>query len=130
MRKPNEYMPESTGAPTGHYQSRLTPDEAKVVAAYVAWLKSDEHSTKPFGDAVANSYRTYIAQCFVLLEHEGKTWKDLSSSQRSAWRKFGEFAETDEFNEDFPGFFEDGDDDEDNTMADEIDAIGDELDES
>lgn len=121
MRKPNEYMPESTGAPTGHYQSRLTSTERDITAAYVEWLKSNEHSTKPFGDAVANSYRTYIAQCFVLLEHEGKSWTDLSSSQRSAWRKYVEFTETEIFDEKFGDLFED--DDEDVDELDETDEV-------
>jgi hypothetical protein len=113
MQNPNIHRPEPT-APKGHYVSRLTPEELTQLQTFNEWLKNYRtNSGKLMTDGGRASYRTYVTQSMVVLNHDGGTWKDLSTSQRSGWNLFCTY--WDEVN-----------DEEDTDEADEIDRIGDE----
>jgi hypothetical protein len=75
-----------TTGPSGAYLKDLTADERQAVEDFSVWLKANTTMT----DASRASYRSYLAACMVAFR-AGKSRQDLTSSQRSAAKKFGEY---------------------------------------
>jgi hypothetical protein len=70
---------------SGKYLQRLTDAEWTDVEAFGAWLEADG-----MGAASVASYRSYIAQA-MCAAHDDIAFETLSSSVRSACKKFAEF---------------------------------------
>ena len=91
MQNPNDFRPEPS-APKGHFVSRLTPEELAKLQAFNLWLKEYRKADgNLMTDGGRASYRTYVTQSMIALFHEGKAWKDLTTSQRSGWNLFCTF---------------------------------------
>jgi hypothetical protein len=87
---------------TGKYEAMLDDEDRAELTQFVAWFKTQTESS-----ASVSSYKSYLAKAWA----EEQTADQLTSDQRSAVRKYGEFLAARE------ALLSD---------ADEIDALGDE----